>query len=51
MTDELTRDEKIAAAEAAQQELHENGGTVEERVARLKDLGDKIARGNTNSSE
>jgi hypothetical protein len=39
---ETTREQKIADAEAHQQELHETGGTVEERVARLKELGEQI---------
>lgn len=48
MTDEdPTREERIAAAEADQERRHAEGGTVDERVARLKALGDKIASGDT----
>jgi hypothetical protein len=45
MTDEPTREEKIAAAEADQQRRHTEGGTIEERLARLNELGDKITEG------
>ncbi|PRY56415.1 hypothetical protein [Glycomyces artemisiae] len=46
MTDEdQDRAARLAAAEADQQHRHETGGTVQERLARLKTLGAKITGG------
>lgn len=43
MTDEeSTREERIAAAEARQQEAYEQGGTVEERMDRMAALKAEI---------
>jgi hypothetical protein len=40
---DTTREQRIAAIEADQQRRHAEGGTIEERIARLNELGDKIA--------
>jgi hypothetical protein len=42
MNDEPTREERIAAAEARQEQLHAEGGTVQERLDRLKELKEQI---------
>jgi hypothetical protein len=45
MTDEhaeTTREQRIAAAEAEQERRHSEGGTVEERIARLRELSAEI---------
>ena len=48
MNDEtMTRDERIAAAEARQDELHETGGSTAERMDRLSALRDRILNGDT----
>lgn len=47
MNDADTRAQKIAEAEADQQYRHETGGTVEERLAKIRALGDEIASHDT----
>ena len=42
MNDERTREERIADAEARQQQLHDEGGTVQERLDRINALKEKI---------
>lgn len=39
---EPTREELIAAAEARQQQLHDEGGTVQERLDRINALKERI---------
>lgn len=52
MTDEeLAREERIAAAEARQQQAYEQGGTVEERMERMAALRDEILNDEATGTE
>jgi hypothetical protein len=42
VNDEPTREERIAAAEARQEQLHAQGGTVQERLDRMAELKERI---------
>lgn len=51
MSEELTREERIAAAEARQQQAYEQGGTVDERMERMAALKNEILNDETTDTD